>query len=74
MQRESKNSFPSIPQPLELQKQIPTPKKKVKPLLIFFLIFATILFVALLIYYTQHGQLIAILPSAHSMPGAGKLR
>jgi len=41
----------TIPQPLELQKQIPPPKKKVKPLLIFFLIFATILFVALLIYY-----------------------
>jgi transcriptional regulator with XRE-family HTH domain len=58
----------TISPPLELQQQIPTPKKRVRPWVFFILAFAIILVIAFFIYYTFHEHSEWVAPSFEDIP------
>jgi len=58
----------TISPPLELQQQIPTPKKRVRPWVFFILVFAIILFTAFFVYYTFHDHSERVPPSFEAIP------
>ena len=58
----------TISPPLELQQQIPTPKKRVRPGVFFILAFAIILVIAFFIYYTFHEHSEWVAPSFEDIP------
>lgn len=58
----------TISPPLELQQQIPTPKKRVRPWVFFILVFAIIFFTAFFVYYTFHDHSERVPPSFEAIP------